>query len=179
MAGVTGLCLGLFAAWAVNDVEELCTMRADSRRLLAALPSPLRPPQALVESGVSQAHVTTAIALMGAGVAAAAVDGVRSGGRSALFQTVLLGFGLHGFGHLAASARAGRMTSGAWTSPTVVIPYWVWASRALRRSGIDPLARVSWPLLAATPAVIGSAHALAWLVRRAAGVRRPLLDESR
>jgi hypothetical protein len=37
---------------------------------------------------------------MGLLMAAASADGYRTGGRSAFYQTVLLGFGLHGIGHV-------------------------------------------------------------------------------
>ncbi|AMD87317.1 hypothetical protein AXF14_06620 [Actinomyces radicidentis] len=156
---VTLACVGLLAAWAVNDVEELLTMREDSAALLARAPRWIPVPDGLRAHGLTQRHVNASIAAMGALIAAASADGVRSRGQSVLFQSTLLGFGLHGFGHLVQAAVGRRWTTGARTSPTVVIPYWLWASRVLRRQGVDPTAHVSWPLAASTPLVMAAVHA--------------------
>ncbi len=97
---------------------------------------------------------------MGAVVAASAASGVSSGGRSTLFRGGLLAFGLHGFTHMASCLVAGRYTTGVVTSPLVVIPYWLWARRVLKRHGIrpeDPKAVVT--ALAVFPALAGI-HAL-------------------
>ena len=72
--------LGLFAAWVVHDLEEPPTMAAWTRRQARRLPW-ARP--------MSQAHVNVAIALMGVVVAAGAVAGARTGGRSGFYQAVL------------------------------------------------------------------------------------------
>jgi hypothetical protein len=88
------------------------------------------------DDGLSRQHIYVAISLMGAYIAAASALGVRSRGRSRLFRGVLLAFGLHGFGHIAATAALRQYTSGVATSPTIVIPYWLWARRQLAREGI-------------------------------------------
>lgn len=168
---------GLFLAWLANDVEELATMRPDSALTLRAASRALPIPRELAARGLAQGHITTAISIMGGVMAAAAIDGARSQGRGRLFQTVLLGFGLHGVGHLGQAALARRWTSGARTSPTVVIPFWIWASRALARNGTSPVEAVAWPAVAGMPLILGAVHAAAWALRRAAGIRRPLLDE--
>lgn len=155
---VTLVCAGLFAAWLVNDVEELLTMREDSAVLLARAPQCFPLPEELRAHGLTQRHVNVGIVAMGALIASASADGVRTCGRSTLFQSALMGFGLHGFGHLAQAAAARRWTTGARTSPTVVIPYWLWASRVLRRQGTDPTALVSWPPVASTPLVMAAIH---------------------
>ena len=49
-----------------------------------------------------------------------------------------MAFGLHGFTHLASCLAAKRYTTGVVTSPLVVIPYWLWARRVLKRHGIRP-----------------------------------------
>ena len=138
-------CVGLFAAWALHDAEEYLTMAPTSREVFSGLPEQLPIPE---ESA------------MGAVVAASAASGVRSGGRSTLFRGGLLAFGLHGFTHIASCLVAGRYTTGVVTSPLVVIPYWLWARRVLKRHGIrpeDPKAVVT--ALAVFPALAGI-HAL-------------------
>lgn len=166
---------GLVRAWLANDLEELATMRKDSKLALRLASRVLPVPRELVKRGIAQAHLVTAVSIMGALMSTAAVDGVRSGGRGRLFQTALLAFGLHGVGHLAQAAAARRWTSGSRTSPTVVLPFWILASRVLRSRGIDPREHASWAFVAALPALLAGVHALAWGLRRAAGIRRPLL----
>jgi Major Facilitator Superfamily len=69
-------------------------------------------------------------------VAATTVRGYCTRGRSALYQNTLLGFGLHGLGHPTMSLLARGYTSGVATAPTVVIPFWLWATRALQQAGV-------------------------------------------
>ncbi|MFE0102912.1 HXXEE domain-containing protein [Streptomyces sp. NPDC059009] len=152
---------GLFAAWAANDLEELLTMapwsRAAGPRLKARFP---RVPDAIWKRmEVTQPQVNTAIGLMGLLMAAAAADGARTRGHSAFFRTVLTGFGLHGVMHLAQSAACRGLTPGVATSPTVVIPYSVWALSHLRRAGLPPASRAL--SLALLPAAAGTVHTLA------------------
>jgi hypothetical protein len=121
---------GLFAAWALHDAEEWLTMARWSARRAASGRRRIPGLQ------INEAHVHTGISLMGAMVAAAALQGARTGGRSRLFQSAVAGFGLHGFGHLAASAATRGYTPGVVTSPVVVIPFGAWAWHRLSRSGI-------------------------------------------
>ena len=74
---------------------------------------------------------------MGAYLAGVSAVGVRSQGRSRLFRSAPLAFGLHGFGHMAGSVALRQYTTGVATSPTIVIPYWLWARRALAREGLS------------------------------------------
>ncbi len=127
---------GLFVAWLANDIEELVTMPADSRRLFAALPAWAPIPAELRRDGLSREHVTVAVALMAAFMGAAAYDGYRSRGRSWVYQNVLQVFGLHGFGHLASALARRSYSTGVLTSPTVVIPFWLRATRVLREEGV-------------------------------------------
>jgi hypothetical protein len=83
-------------------------------------------PTSVRRQGVTARYVATAIPAVGL-VAAASVCGYRSKGRSAFYQNVLLGFGLHGLGHLGSSLLAGGYASGVATAPTVVVPFWLWA----------------------------------------------------
>jgi hypothetical protein len=132
----TTISLGLFAAWACHDLEEFFTMRETSRAVAARMPDWVAIPDDVRQDGLSQQHVNLGISLMGVYIAGASAVGVRSRGRSRLFRGVLLAFGLHGFGHIGVSAALRQYTSGVATSPTIVIPYWLWARRALTREGL-------------------------------------------
>ncbi|GAA3697736.1 HXXEE domain-containing protein [Nonomuraea antimicrobica] len=164
-----GVAWGLLAAWAVHDAEELATMARWTRtarpRLEERFP---RVPWERLE--MSQRHVNVAIGLMGAVMAGAAALGARTGGRSAVFQAALAGFGAHGVVHLAQAALARGYTPGVVTAPVVVIPYSVWAWRRLRRAGVP--AR-SWSgSLVALPVVLVGVHALAHVLAGRRGLRR-------
>lgn len=161
---------GLFAAWLVHDLEEVATMRADTRRVLAGVPAAVPLPGGWREGGLPQRHVEVAVALMGGVVAAAAVHGHRTGGRSGPYQSALLAFGLHGFGHVALSLAARRYTTGVVTSPTVVIPFWLWARHRLREAGVTSTA--SPGAVAATVPLLWTTHALAYLLTRRSRGRR-------
>jgi hypothetical protein len=164
---------GLFAAWVVHDAEELATMARWSRSARPRLER-LFPSVPWERLEVSQAHVTVAIGLMGAVMAAASAEGARTGGRSPLFQAALAGFGAHGVVHLAQAALTRGYTPGVVTSPLVVIPFSVWAWRRLKAAGVPvdagPSASLAaFPVLAA--AVHGLAHALTG--RGRTRIRRP------
>ena len=161
---------GLFCAWAVHDLEELFTMQATSRKVFERLPEAVPLPAGWREGGMSQRQIVTGISIMGAVMGAASVAGYRTRGRSRFYQTVLLGFGLHGIGHLGVAAGVGGYASGVATSPTVVIPFWLAATRRLDASGVP--ARRSAPLaLAVVPVTIGAAHVVALALTRAAAAR--------
>ncbi|WP_329404095.1 HXXEE domain-containing protein [Streptomyces melanogenes] len=157
----TGVYWGLFAAWAVNDAEELLTMAPWSRTAVPRLKArfPRVPDAVWNRMEVTQPQVNTAIGLMALLMAAAAADGARTEGRSAFFRTVLTGFGLHGVVHLAQSAAYRGLTPGVATSPTVVIPYSLWALSHLRRAGLPPASRALG--LALLPVATGTVHTLA------------------
>ncbi|MEU1347128.1 HXXEE domain-containing protein [Streptomyces sp. NPDC005775] len=129
---------GLLAAWAANDLEEITTMAGWLRTARPKLGKrwPRVPERVWQRTALSQREVNTAIGLMGGIIAAAAADGARTGGHSPLYRAVLVGFGLHGVVHLAQSAAYGGYTPGVATSPTVVIPYSLWAVRRLRAAGV-------------------------------------------
>jgi|ERR687897_825785 hypothetical protein len=137
MQRTTTVSLGLFAAWACHDLEELLTMRETSRLVAARMPDWVPIPDDVRQNGLSQQHVNLGISLMGAYIAGVSAVGVRSRGRSRLFRSVLLGFGLHGLVHIGASTALRQYTTGVATSPTIVIPYWLWARRALAREGLS------------------------------------------
>jgi hypothetical protein len=133
----TRISLGLFAAWVCHDLEEVFTMHENSRAVAARMPAWVPIPDDVRRDGLSQRHVNVGISLMGAYVAGASAVGVHSRGRSRLFRGLLLAFGLHGFGHIGATAALRQFTTGVATSPTIVIPYWLWARRALAREGLS------------------------------------------
>ncbi len=136
MDDTTRVCLGLFAAFAVHDAEELLTMPATSSRALQQLPAWAPVSDEIRERGVSQTHANVSIGIMATLVAASTVAGVRTHGRSALFRGALTAFGVHGFTHMASAVATRGYTTGVATSPTVVIPYWLWARRVLRKNGV-------------------------------------------
>jgi hypothetical protein len=69
--------LGLFATWAISDLEELLTMSRSSRDLIRRVPDAAPLPEPIRREGFSPAHVVTGIAMMGV------VVGHRRGGRRA------------------------------------------------------------------------------------------------
>lgn len=119
--------LGLLAAWLVHDLEELPTMAPWTRRMARRLPW---------AQPMSQAHVNVGIALMGVVVAAAAVAGARSGGRSGFYQSALAGFGWHAGGHVLSAVALREYTPGLVTAPLLVAPFSLWAWRRLGAAGV-------------------------------------------
>jgi hypothetical protein len=166
MKRTTKVALGLFATWAVSDLEELWTMSHNSKQVLPKLPSAVPIPAQLRRSGIPQRHVTAGIAIMGLVMGAAAAAGVRSQGRSPIFRGVLLGFGLHGFGHLGMAAAARQYVAGAATAPTMVIPYWLWARRELAKEGIREIDAPAVAVAAAGIPLVMGIHALMYRLLR-------------
>jgi Protein of unknown function with HXXEE motif len=126
---------GLFVAWLIHDLEELATMGDTSRILLQKLPDWMPVSSSIRQQGLTTSYLATGIATIGLIVAAAAIRGYRTQGRSAFYQNTLLAFGLHGLGHLALSVLTGGYTSGVATVPVVVL-FWLWATRVLERAGV-------------------------------------------
>ncbi|MFI6643648.1 HXXEE domain-containing protein [Streptomyces sp. NPDC050504] len=163
---------GLFAAWAVHDAEELATMARWIERARPGLQERFpRVPAAVWErTEISQREVNVAIGAMAGVFAAASAAGARTGGRSRFFRTVLVGFGLHGAVHLAQAALYRGYTPGVLTSPTVVVPYALWAVRRLRAAGVEvETVRSAAGGLVYFPVAVAGVHALA---RRTRNVRR-------
>jgi hypothetical protein len=163
--------LGLFAAWLAHDLEEWFTIGPWSREHA-------RPDRrwarwtglSWLRTRVSDDHVHVGITLVGILVATAAIAGGGTGGRSRFFQGVLAAFGLHGFGHMALSAACRGYTPGVATSPTIVIPYSLWAWRALgqagaRRSAADSMVDAAIAAILA-PVVVAGIHTIAGALTR-------------
>lgn len=163
---MTAVGAGLVLAWAAHDAEELLTMAPTSQAVLSALPSTLPIPPHLREDGLSQRHVNLAIGLMALPVAAAAIRGMCTGGRSRWFRGAVRAFGAHGITHIGSSLAASRYTTGVVTAPLIVLPYWARARRALLRhglDGIDPATAVK--ALSIVPITVGAHVAAAMILR--------------
>ncbi|MFB6821139.1 HXXEE domain-containing protein [Streptomyces virginiae] len=163
---------GLFAAWAVHDLEEMATVARWTRTRVPALRErhpgvPDRVWRSL--EAVDGREFATAVAVMGLVVAAASADGYRTGGRSAFYQASLNGFGLHGLVHIAQAAATRGYTPGVVTSPLLVVPFTLWARGRLRRAGVLRPTRardiVSGLALAGAATVVS--HAVARRIHRA------------
>jgi hypothetical protein len=156
---------GLFVAWMAHDLEELATMSDNSSTLVTLIPDWVPVPASVRQRGLAGRYVATGISAVGLVIAAAAVRGYRTGGRSRLYQDALLAFGLHGLGHIGMSVLARGYTSGVATSPTIVVPFWLWATRALEQKGVPK--RRSVPAAIATFAgCLAGGHLIAYLVTR-------------
>ncbi|NBE53746.1 HXXEE domain-containing protein [Streptomyces boluensis] len=134
-----GVTLGLFAAWALHDLEELATVPRWTRTQVPELRRRFpQVPERLWRSleGLQGREFATAVGAMAVVFAAAAADGHRTGGRSAFYQTVLNGFGLHGLVHIGQAAVVRGYTPGSVTSPLLVVPFTLWARGRLRRAGV-------------------------------------------
>jgi hypothetical protein len=154
---------GLFAAWLAHDLEELATMSDNSRILVTRLPGWLPVPASVRDHGFTNRCVATGVAAVGLVVAAAAVRGYRTQGRSAFYQNALLGFGLHGLGHVGVSLLTDSYFSGVATSPIVVLPFWLWATRALNQAGV-PNRRSVPAAIALAAGSIAAGHLVAYLL---------------
>lgn len=151
--------LGLFAAWCINDAEELRTLPATSRLVAERAPAFLPLPEAFRKGGFSKKHTYRGIATMGALVGAASISGYITHGRSPLFRGALLAFGVHGYGHVASSLAMRNYTSGVVTAVLTTIPYWHWARSKLKGVGLSDtdrsaviVAALAWPILLAVHA---------------------------
>ncbi|MFE0418638.1 HXXEE domain-containing protein [Streptomyces tendae] len=131
--------LGLLAAWALHDLEELATVPGWWRRNLPTLREryPSVPEAGWRRAGsVDGREFAVAVGAMAAVVASASVAGRLTGGRSATYQAALNAFGLHGLVHLAQAGLVRGYTPGSATSPLIVVPFTLWARRRLRRAGV-------------------------------------------
>jgi hypothetical protein len=159
---VTG---GLLGAWLVHDAEEWITMPGWSRRVASRHPGL---PRALIAMlPTSRLEATIAIGTIGLIIAAAAVAGLSTGGRSAFFQLVLVAFGLHSAVHVLQSALVREYTPGVVTAVLVVAPYSWWAWLQIRHARVDSVAGASWTsAIVLFAVVVSGARLIALVVRR-------------
>lgn len=158
---------GLFLAWLLHDIEELITMPGWGGRNVTRLSSiyPSAPGWLWSRLDMSRSHVTVGITIMGGFMLVAAIDGVRSAGTSWFYQAVLIGFGLHGIGHLAMSVLARSYTPGVLTAPIIVVPFSLWAWRTLEQAGAVSAGTSNlFIALALLPTVILGVHALSTVI---------------
>ncbi|MFI8850445.1 HXXEE domain-containing protein [Streptomyces sp. NPDC053499] len=173
-----GATLGLFAAWALHDLEEVAMMPRWTRTRLPELreriPGVPEAVWARLES-LDGRRFAAAVGVMALVVGAAAADGYRTGGRSAFYQQALTGFGLHGFVHLAQAAATRGYTPGSVTSPLLVIPFTAWARRRLRAAGVlrPTTARDLALGLGTAAAATAASHTVADRLLRALDGRKP------
>lgn len=175
--------LGLLAAWAVHDAEEIALMPRFLRKTILAVYEPEADAPEWVRRAVASVDgrdFAAAVGVMGVVVAAASADGLRTGGRSAFYQATLIGFGLHGVTHLVPSVAFRGYSPGVVTAPLVVIPFSLWAHGRLRRAGVARPVRARDAVLglagaaAATVASHVVARRLVRSVRRRRTAREPI-----
>lgn len=169
--------LGLFAAWAVHDLEELVTMPgwADRARPRLRRRLPWVPERVWSGLAVSPEHARAAIGSMGVLIAGAAIAGARTNGRSAFYQCTLLAFGGHSVSHLALSAATRGYTPGVVTAPVLVAPFSLWAWGRLRAAGVaGSPGGPSWGALGMLPLALAGAHGGAAVLTRSRARRRAL-----
>ncbi len=152
---------GLFFSWLAHDLEEYATMPGHPHPFLRSAPFL---PEDVRRDGLSRDQVYVALSAMGLLMAAASIDGYRTRGRSAFYQSMLYGYGMHTFIHLGSAALTRGYTSGCATALPVVLPFWLFANAALRSDGVELEPR-RWTM-AAFPVVALALHGGAYLVTR-------------
>lgn len=153
--------LGLFVSWLMHDLEEYATMPGRPHPFVGALPFL---PDDVRRDGLSREQVYVALSMTGVLMAAASIDGYRTRGRSGFYQSMLFGYGMHAFIHLGSAALARGYTSGSATALPVVLPFWLFARKALQADGVR--LRPRWWTLAAFPVVGLGVHSAGYLVAR-------------
>jgi hypothetical protein len=131
--------------------------------LVTRLPDWLPAPASVRDHGLTDRYVATGIMTVGVVVAVAAVRGYRTQGRSVFYQNALLGFGLHGLGHIGMTLLTRGYVSGVATSPTIVTLFWLWATRALNQAGVPNRRSIPAAIAIAAGAIAGG-HLVAALL---------------
>ena len=125
---------GLFAAWLVHDVEEVLTATWWSRRTVPRLRADGWPGWLVDGAATSSARFTVAAAVVGVAVLLVAWHGARTGGRSPVFQAVVLVFGWHGLVHTGQAVLVRGYVPGLIAAVLCAVPYSIWAWRACGRN---------------------------------------------
>ncbi|MGO3021761.1 MAG: HXXEE domain-containing protein [Brevibacterium sp.] len=142
----------LFAAWALHDAEEALTFPATAD-YIADL------------TGIDAVRMSTkqsvaAIVVVGAGLAAASIRGVRTGGASRFYRASVAGLEAHVFTHLLSAVAARRYTAGVITVLPIMWPGAAYARRELAALG-RPLTAGDWARGAPTMGAVAlAAHVL-------------------
>jgi hypothetical protein len=136
-----------------------------SQRVASRHPGLPRPFLAMLR--ISRLEATIAIGTVGLIIAAAAVAGLSTGGRSAFFQLALLAFGVHSVVHVLQSLVVRGYAPGVVTAVLVVAPYSWWAWLQIRHARVVNVAGASWSLAVVLFAVVVfGARLIALLVSR-------------
>lgn len=165
---------GLLGAWTVHDSEELFTMVRWTATRVPVLrrQHPWIPARFWrLVSVPNQLEANIAVGGVGLVMAAAAVAGGVSDGRSGFYQAVLVGFGLHSIGHVATAVATRGYTPGVVTAVVLVAPYSAWAWRQLQDAAVTGSFDAGSVVVAVAlvPVVIGGARAAGrWASNRAA-----------
>ncbi|GEK79467.1 HXXEE domain-containing protein [Agrococcus baldri] len=155
---------GLLGAWTLHDLEEAVTMPGWTQRVADDLD--LRG-LAVVGHLVrrTRTEVWTAIALVGVPFAVAAAEGARTGGRSALYQGALLGYGLHAISHIGGTVTARAYTPGLVTTPVLVAGFSIATAAELVQRRV-PLHPATTAVAMALGACVPLSHVIARRILR-------------
>lgn len=170
---------GLLAAWAVHDAEEWLTMSGWTVRAAerAQRQFPRVSPRLWSLVRMSRLRVTVAVLSVGVLIAVAAGAGAGTDGRSALYQAVLIGFGLHSVVHLGQSVAYRGYTPGVVTAIVVVAPFSWWAWHRLRQAGVaDAGGGAVLTVVILFPVTMITAHLVALAADRIVTRRRRIGD---
>jgi Protein of unknown function with HXXEE motif len=151
---------GMFVAFVVHDGEEWLTMPGWGSRNVDRLRRlyPRVPPRFWRRLDLPAVHVRAGITVMGLVFLLAAALGARTDARSIVYQVILIGFGVHGLGHLGQALLARGYAPGLITSVLVVLPFSTWAWLVVEASGAVTAhvgVLVSVGVLLITPVIIG------------------------
>jgi len=170
----------MFFAFAVHDAEEWVTMPGWGARNVDRLRHlyPRVPQRFWRRLDLPAVHVRVGITVMGLVFLVAAALGARTDGRAVVYQVVLIGFGVHGLGHLGQALLARGYTPGMITSVLVVLPFSIWAWRVVEDSGAVTAnmgVLITVGVLLITPVIVG-VHLAVFAGRRLVGRVRQWQD---
>jgi Protein of unknown function with HXXEE motif len=163
---------GLLVAWVVHDVEEWAALPGWTQRAAIQLVEryPRVPARVWLGLRTSRLEAGIAISLVGVLIAWSSWAGASTGGRSGLFQVVLIAFGLHAIAHAGQSVIFRGYTPGVVTALLVVAPFSWWAYQQAEGAGIASSGGLSWVVaIAVFPLVVIGAHLISRCVSHVIG----------